>query len=189
MLFERGTFWVLPLTYFHIPQRAWAYLFPQSVKIHYFCSGPISVDPICPQATETHTGFIRGFISGFNFSVSFLVSYAVACLVSYRTMESCGFIPLSKFTAIYSSASKSPKRSIGRNRCGSIRFVPVLNFIRFGSARFGSARPIRFGFLFLPGSKVEQALALPRGEIRGARRRPARGGGRPVGRVTRYLWY
>ena len=26
-----------------------AYLFPQSVKMHYFCSGPISVDPICPQ--------------------------------------------------------------------------------------------------------------------------------------------
>ena len=24
-------------------------LFPQSVKNHYFCSGPISVDPICPQ--------------------------------------------------------------------------------------------------------------------------------------------
>ena len=26
-------------------------LFPQSVKIGYFCSGPIGVDPICPQAT------------------------------------------------------------------------------------------------------------------------------------------
>ena len=26
-----------------------AYLFPQSVRIHYFCIGPISVDPICPQ--------------------------------------------------------------------------------------------------------------------------------------------
>ena len=26
-----------------------AYLFPQSVEIHYFCSGPINVDRICPQ--------------------------------------------------------------------------------------------------------------------------------------------
>ena len=49
MFFDRGTFWVLPLTYFYLPKSARAYLFPQSVKIHYFCSGPISVDPICPQ--------------------------------------------------------------------------------------------------------------------------------------------
>ena len=39
ILFDRGTFGVLPLTY----------LFPQSVKINYFCSGPINVDPTCPQ--------------------------------------------------------------------------------------------------------------------------------------------
>ena len=38
-----------PLTYFYLPKSARAYLFPQFVKIHYFCSGPISVDPICPQ--------------------------------------------------------------------------------------------------------------------------------------------
>ena len=25
--------------------------FSQSVEIHYFCSGPVSVDPICPQPT------------------------------------------------------------------------------------------------------------------------------------------
>ena len=29
-------------------QSARACLFPQSVKYHYFCSGPTSVDPICP---------------------------------------------------------------------------------------------------------------------------------------------
>ena len=39
------------LTYLYIPKSVRAYLFPQSVKIHYFCSGPISVDPICPQPT------------------------------------------------------------------------------------------------------------------------------------------
>ena len=47
--FDRGTFWVLPLTYFYIPKSARAYLFPKSIEIHYFCSIPISVDPICPQ--------------------------------------------------------------------------------------------------------------------------------------------
>ena len=41
---DRGTFWVLPLTYFYLR----TYLFSQ-VKVHYFCSGPISADPVCPQ--------------------------------------------------------------------------------------------------------------------------------------------
>ena len=50
--FARGTFWVLPLTYFYLPKSARAYLFPQSVKLHYFCSGPISVDPICRQPKD-----------------------------------------------------------------------------------------------------------------------------------------
>ena len=47
--FDRGTFWVLPLAYFYLPKSARAYLFPKSVKNHYFCSSPISVDPICRQ--------------------------------------------------------------------------------------------------------------------------------------------
>ena len=46
---DRGTFWVLQLTYFYLPKSARMYLLPQSVKMHYFCSGPLSVDPICPQ--------------------------------------------------------------------------------------------------------------------------------------------
>ena len=49
MFFDRGTFWVLLLTYIYLTKSARAYLFPQFVKIHYFRSGPISVDPICPQ--------------------------------------------------------------------------------------------------------------------------------------------
>ena len=49
VFFTEGLFGVLPLTY------ARAYLFPQSVKIPYFCSGPISVDPICPQRMEADT--------------------------------------------------------------------------------------------------------------------------------------
>ena len=44
--FERGTFWVLPLTYFCLPKSARAYLFSQSVKTPYFRSSPIGVDPI-----------------------------------------------------------------------------------------------------------------------------------------------
>ena len=49
-----GTFWVLPLTYLYLPNSARTYLFPQSVKIRYFCSGPIRVDPICPQPRLLH---------------------------------------------------------------------------------------------------------------------------------------
>ena len=45
-VFDRGTFGVLPLT-----KSARAYLFPQYVKTNYSCSGPISVDPICPRPT------------------------------------------------------------------------------------------------------------------------------------------
>ena len=51
-VFDRGTFGVLPLTYLYLPKSARAYLFPQSVRINYFCSGPISVDPVCPAATK-----------------------------------------------------------------------------------------------------------------------------------------
>ena len=48
--FGGGTFWVLPLAYFYLPKSARAYLLPQSVEVrYYFCSGPASVDPICPQ--------------------------------------------------------------------------------------------------------------------------------------------
>ena len=46
---DRGTFWVLPLTYFDLPKSSRVYLFPQSVRIHYFFSDPVSVEPICPQ--------------------------------------------------------------------------------------------------------------------------------------------
>ena len=51
--FLTGTFWALPLTYFYIPKSARAYVFSQSVTFRYFCSGPISVDPICPQPRFT----------------------------------------------------------------------------------------------------------------------------------------
>ena len=46
-----GLFWVLPLTYIFpkVPGRTF---FPQSIKQTYFCSGPISVDPICPQPSK-----------------------------------------------------------------------------------------------------------------------------------------
>ena len=48
-VFDRGSFWVLLLTYLYLPKGARAYLFPRSVEMPYFCSGPISVDPNCPQ--------------------------------------------------------------------------------------------------------------------------------------------
>ena len=54
MFFDRGTFWVLPLTYLYIPKSARAYLFPQSIKHNCFCIVPISVGPICPQPRRSH---------------------------------------------------------------------------------------------------------------------------------------
>ena len=59
MLFDRGTFWELPLTYFYLPKSARVYLFPQSIKIHYFRIGPISADPIYPQPREATGGMRR----------------------------------------------------------------------------------------------------------------------------------
>ena len=47
-VFDRGTFWV-PIYQNMFMIIICAYLFPQSVKIPYFCSDPISVEPICPQ--------------------------------------------------------------------------------------------------------------------------------------------
>ena len=46
---DRDMFWVRPLTCLYLPKRTRAYLFPRSVNTYYFCSGPISVDPICLQ--------------------------------------------------------------------------------------------------------------------------------------------
>ena len=56
LFFDRGTFWVLPLTYFYVPKSARAYLCSQSVTIHYFRSGPISADPICRQPNMDLSG-------------------------------------------------------------------------------------------------------------------------------------
>ena len=49
LFLDRGTFWAFPLTYFRLPKSARAYLFPNQSKIHDFCSGPITFDPICPR--------------------------------------------------------------------------------------------------------------------------------------------
>ena len=82
--FLTGTFWVLTLTYFYLPKSAMAYLFPQSVEIHYFCSGPISVHPICPQPRAARQGGGRRGIVSFHrlspmFQTSALSSYAFSC--------------------------------------------------------------------------------------------------------------
>ena len=52
IFFDRGTFWLLPLTCFYLRKVPGRNFFPKSVKIHYFCSGPVSVDPICPQPSN-----------------------------------------------------------------------------------------------------------------------------------------
>ena len=45
MLFDRGTFRVLPLTYLYLPKSARAYLFPQSVKIITSAVAPVVSTP------------------------------------------------------------------------------------------------------------------------------------------------
>ena len=85
MVFDRGTFRVLPLTCFYLPKSARAYLFPQSVKIHSFCSRPISVDPICPPCEHSPSeGGGRARRRRADFSSVFLID---ACL-----RHSCGII-------------------------------------------------------------------------------------------------
>ena len=60
--FLTGIFGVLRVTCLYLPKSARVYLFPQPVKIPYFCSGPINVDPICPQPS-TAKGRFGGFQS------------------------------------------------------------------------------------------------------------------------------
>ena len=49
LIFDRGTVWVLPLSYFNLPKSARAYLFPQSVKLISFAASPLVLTCICPQ--------------------------------------------------------------------------------------------------------------------------------------------
>ena len=62
---DRVVFWILPLTYFDLPKNARAYLFPQSVKINYFCRGPISVDPFVRNQIRGCQPFIYSCINTF----------------------------------------------------------------------------------------------------------------------------
>ena len=50
MLLDRWTFGVLPLAYFYHPKVPGRTFFPKLSTIITFCSGPISVDPVCPQS-------------------------------------------------------------------------------------------------------------------------------------------
>ena len=60
MFFDRGTFWVLPLTYFYLPKSTRVYPFSPICHIScYFCSGPISVDPICQQPKGALPGIVH----------------------------------------------------------------------------------------------------------------------------------
>ena len=43
------------MTYLYLPKSARAYLFPKLTKTNdYFCSDPVSADPICPQPSMTY---------------------------------------------------------------------------------------------------------------------------------------
>ena len=66
MLFDRGTFRVLPLTYFDLPKSARAYLFLQSVEIHIsFAAAPFVSTPFVRNQgapVVTHTSESRPVI-------------------------------------------------------------------------------------------------------------------------------
>ena len=49
MVFGQRDLLGTPVNLFVFPKSARAYLFPQSLKLCYLCSGPISVDTMCPQ--------------------------------------------------------------------------------------------------------------------------------------------
>ena len=55
---DRGTFWELPLTSVTLPKSARAKLFPQSDKIDYVCSGPISVFHIPQRGVQWKQGVV-----------------------------------------------------------------------------------------------------------------------------------
>ena len=62
MFFDRGTFWVLPLTYFCLPKSARAYLFvTQSVKIWLLLQRPHQCRPHL-SATKPHKDVIEHLI-------------------------------------------------------------------------------------------------------------------------------
>ena len=67
MLFDRGTFWSLPFTYY-LPKSARAYLFPQSVKFITFAAAPLvltvfvrnQMDHWLPDGVRTNGAFTEG---------------------------------------------------------------------------------------------------------------------------------
>ena len=83
MVFDRGIFGVLPLTCLYLPKSARAHLFPQSVKIHHFCSGPISVDPICPQPHIYIYLYIHVYIYIYIYIYVYTHAYIHMCMCVY----------------------------------------------------------------------------------------------------------
>ena len=61
---DRGTFWVLPLTYFYLPRSARAYLFPQSDKqIITFAAAPLASTPFVRNQRPTPPTYIYLYLS------------------------------------------------------------------------------------------------------------------------------
>ena len=60
MLFDRGTFCALPLTYFYLPKSARAYLFTQSVKISL---------PPCTSQDSSKGGAVETGCSGLHYII------------------------------------------------------------------------------------------------------------------------
>ena len=88
MNFDRRPIWgTFPLAYFYLPRSARAYLSPQSVKTHYFSSGPISVDPISP-----HYIILCYIMSYYIINICYVMINCVMFMLLYVMVISCYII-------------------------------------------------------------------------------------------------
>ena len=95
MFLTEGPFGVLGLAYFCLAKSARAYLFPQSTKTHYFCSGPVSVDPICPQPMCIYIYiyiYMYHTISLSLYIYIYIHIYICICMYTYIYMYTCIYI-------------------------------------------------------------------------------------------------
>ena len=80
--FDGGTFWALPLTCFCLPKTARGVPFsPICRNSLLFCSGPISVDPICPQPLN---------YSICNNSFNFMIYYHISMILIMKLSATKG---------------------------------------------------------------------------------------------------
>ena len=80
-LLTEGPFGVFSLTYCCLPKSATAYLFPQSVKVHYlFAAAPLALTPV---VRNQRIGFIWGCENNFT-NYTFIYIYILLNMIMYH---------------------------------------------------------------------------------------------------------